>query len=111
MAPAWKREVESSRGHTNGGGKMSDSNRLLSGALILFGAIFFLIYTWAMFWLAGWAWRDGGPAASDYFLMIVGVYATLGIFLIRAAKGPRSEHVADLVQCVVEHHPCGGHGL
>lgn len=67
---------------------MSDNNRLLSGALILFGAIFCLVYPLAMFWPAGWAWHEGSPAANDYFLMIVGVYATLGIFLIRAAKDP-----------------------
>jgi hypothetical protein len=67
---------------------MSDSNRLLSGALILFGIIFCLIYPLAMFWPAGFAWHEGSPAANDYFLMIVGVYATLGIFLIRAAKDP-----------------------
>ena len=41
-----------------------------------------------MFWPAGWAWHEGSPASNDYFLMIVGVYATLGIFLIRAAKDP-----------------------
>jgi uncharacterized membrane protein len=67
---------------------MSDSNRLLSGALILFGAIFCLVYPLAMVWPAGWAWHEGSPAANDYFLMIVGIYATLGIFLIRAAKDP-----------------------
>jgi hypothetical protein len=67
---------------------MSDSNRLLSGALILFGAIFCLVYPLAMVWPAGWAWHEGSPAANDYFLMIVVIYATLGIFLIRAAKDP-----------------------
>ncbi|MEA3064674.1 MAG: hypothetical protein QOJ27_1120, partial [Sphingomonadales bacterium] len=30
----------------------------------------------------------GPPADSDYFLMIVGVYATLGVFLILAARDP-----------------------
>ena len=67
---------------------MSDNNRLLSGALIVFGAVFCLVYPMAMVWPAGWAWHEGSPAANDYFLMIVGVYATLGIFLIRAAKDP-----------------------
>ena len=67
---------------------MSENNRLLSGALILFGAIFCLVYPMAMVWPSGWAWHEGSPAANDYFLMIVGVYATLGIFLIRAAKDP-----------------------
>lgn len=67
---------------------MTDANRLLSGALIVFGAIFLLIYPLAMFWPAGWAWHEGSPASSNYFMMIVGVYATLGLFLIRAAKDP-----------------------
>ena len=43
-----------------------------------------------MFWPSGWAWHEGSPATNDYFLMIVGVYATLGVFLIRAAKDPAS---------------------
>lgn len=67
---------------------MSDHNRLLSLALIAFGAAFCLIYPLAMLWPSGWAWHEGSPAGNDYFLMIVGVYATLGIFLIRAAKDP-----------------------
>lgn len=67
---------------------MFDSNRLLSGALILFGVIFCLVYPLAMFWPSGWAWHEGSPAGNDYFLMIAGFYATLGIFLIRAAKDP-----------------------
>lgn len=67
---------------------MSDNNRLLSLALIVFGAGFFLIYPMAMVWPSGWAWHEGSPASDDYFLMIVAVYATLGVFLIRAAKDP-----------------------
>src|SRR6476659_7780363 len=67
---------------------MSDNNKLLSAALVAFGAAFCLIYPLAMFWPSGWAWHEGSPAANDYFLMIVGVYATLGIFMIRAAKVP-----------------------
>ena len=64
------------------------NQRLLSLALTIFGAIFCLVYPLAIVWPSGWAWHEGGPAANDYFLMIVGVYATLGIFLIRAAKDP-----------------------
>ena len=67
---------------------MSDTNKLLSAALMLFGVIFCLIYPLSMFWPSGWAWHEGAPAANDYFLMIVGIYATLGVFLIRAAKNP-----------------------
>jgi hypothetical protein len=64
------------------------NNNLLSNALRLFGFIFLLVYPLAMFWPSGWAWHEGTPASNDYFLMIVGVYATLGVFLIRAAKDP-----------------------
>ena len=66
---------------------MSNS-KLLSAALIAFGAIFCLIIPLAMVWPSGWAWHDGAPTASPYFPMIAGFYATLGIFLIRAAKDP-----------------------
>jgi hypothetical protein len=64
------------------------NQRLLSWALIAFGAIFCLVYPLAMVWPSGWAWHEGGPATNDYFLMIVGIYATLGVFLIRAARDP-----------------------
>lgn len=64
------------------------NDRLLSAALMIFGVIFCLVYPLAMFWPAGWAWHEGSPASNDYFLMIVGFYATLGIFLISAAKDP-----------------------
>ena len=77
---------------------MSD-NKMLSTALVVFGAAFCLIYPLALLWPSGWAWHEGSPAANDYFLMIVGVYATLGIFLIRAAKDPSAN--ASLVWFVV----------
>ena len=64
------------------------SDKLLSAALVAFGAVFCLIYPLSMVWPSGWAWHEGTPASSDYFMMIVGIYATLGIFLIRAAKDP-----------------------
>ena len=67
---------------------MPDNNRLLSMAMIAFGAIFCLIYPLAVIWPSGWAWHEGSPAANDYYLMIVGVYFTLGVFLIRAASDP-----------------------
>ena len=67
---------------------MPDSNRLLSLALIAFGAVFCLIYPLAIVWPSGWAWHEGSPAANNYYMMIVGVYATLGIFLIRASRNP-----------------------
>ena len=69
---------------------MTENSKLLSAALICFGAAFCLVYPLAVFWPSGWAWHEGSPAANDYFLMIVGVYATLGIFMILAARNPES---------------------
>lgn len=62
--------------------------QLLQAALVLFGVVFCLIYPLAIVWPSGWAWHEGPPASSHYFVMIVGVYATLGLFLIRAARDP-----------------------
>ncbi len=64
------------------------NDKMLSAALIAFGAIFCLIVPLAMLWPSGWAWHEGAPGASPYFPMIAGVYATLGLFLIRAARDP-----------------------
>lgn len=63
-------------------------NNLLKIALIAFGVAFISIYPLAIVWPSGWAWHMGAPYESDYFMMIVGVYATLGVFLIRAARDP-----------------------
>jgi hypothetical protein len=61
---------------------------LLRAALVIFGVVFCLIYPLAVSWPSGWAWQMGMPYESDYFMMIVGVYATLGVFLILAARDP-----------------------
>ena len=65
-------------------------HKLLQAALVLFGATCCLLYPLAIVWPSGWAWHAGPPAASDYFMMIVGVYATLGVFLVRAATDPHA---------------------
>ena len=62
--------------------------KLLQIALAAFGIVFCLVYPLAIVWPSGWAWHDGPPAAGQYFMMIVGIYATLGIFLIRASRNP-----------------------
>ncbi|MCL6729770.1 DUF6632 domain-containing protein [Sphingomonas hankyongi] len=67
---------------------MSKTNPLLSVALIVFGALYCLLYPMLLIWPSGWAWHHGSPAANDYFMMICFVYITLGIFMIRAAKDP-----------------------
>jgi len=61
---------------------------LLKIALVVFGIVMLLIYPLAIVWPSGWAWHEGAPSASDYYMMIVGVYFVLGIFLILAARDP-----------------------
>jgi len=54
-------------------------------ALVLFGIIFICIYPLMLVWPSGWKWHSGH---SDYPAMIAGIYATLGVFLILAARDP-----------------------
>ncbi len=63
---------------------------LLRIALVAFGATFLVVYGLAVVWPSGWAWHHGAPYESQYFMMIVGVYATLGVFLILAARDPQA---------------------
>jgi hypothetical protein len=69
---------------------MSMREKLLRVALVAFGATFMLVYPLAIVWPSGWAWHAGAPYESQYFMMIVGVYATLGVFLINAARNPQA---------------------
>lgn len=65
--------------------------RYLRFALVAVGLIFTLgIYPLTILWPDGWTWHTGH---SDYIWMIIGVYATLGIFLILAARNPQ-EHAS-----------------
>ncbi|MGV0745459.1 DUF6632 domain-containing protein [Mycolicibacterium sp. XJ870] len=66
------------------------SYRLLQIALVVFGAVMLLLYPLAVVWPSGWAWHAGAPHQSDYFMMIVGLYATLGVFLWNAARRPEA---------------------
>jgi hypothetical protein len=55
-------------------------------ALVAFGLTFiFGIYTLGIVWPSGWTWAEGH---SHYLMMIVGVYATLGVFLLFATQNP-----------------------
>jgi hypothetical protein len=69
---------------------MASPYRLLQIALAAFGVIMLLLYPLALVWPSGWAWHPGAPHHSDYFMMIVGIYATLGVFLLNAARNPRA---------------------
>jgi hypothetical protein len=67
---------------------MNDIQRLaaLRIVLIAVGLItLFAIWPLMMLWPSGWTWPSGH---SDYPLMIVGIYATLGVFLLMASRDP-----------------------
>src|SRR5215831_7512251 len=67
---------------------MSDANRLLflRIALIVIGLTFiFGIYPLSIVWPSGWTWGHGH---SHYLMMILGIYATLGVFLLIASRDP-----------------------
>jgi hypothetical protein len=68
---------------------MSDADRIkyLRIALLLVGLTFtFGIWSLGIVWPSGWAWHEGGR--SEYLEMILGIYATLGVFLMIAARDP-----------------------
>jgi hypothetical protein len=68
---------------------MNDATRLryLRVVLVLVGLIFiFAVYPLMMtVWPAGWRWQPNQP---HYEQMILGVYATLGVFLLLASRNP-----------------------
>jgi hypothetical protein len=61
--------------------------KYLTVALYAFGIIFIVGVPAMMMWIwpSGWGWT---PSQPEYEQMIMGVYATLGVFLILAAKNP-----------------------
>ncbi len=68
-----------------------DELKYLRAALVVVGVIFVVgVYPLMIVWPAGWAWHTGH---LDYPLMIVGIYATLGVFLIIASRNPL-EHLS-----------------
>jgi hypothetical protein len=64
--------------------------RALQVVLTLVGLIFLVgVYPLMMFlWPSGWGWQPNQP---EYEQMILGVYATLGVFLLIASRRP-AEH-------------------
>jgi hypothetical protein len=67
---------------------MNETNRIkyLRVALIAVGLVFLVgVYPLTIVWPSGWAWHSG---QSYYLQMILGVYATLGVFLIIASRNP-----------------------
>jgi hypothetical protein len=67
---------------------MSDQSRVsyLRIVLVVVGLIFVLgIYPLGKIWASGWTW---GAGHSHYLMMIIGIYATLGVFLLIASRDP-----------------------
>jgi len=67
---------------------MSETERMkyLRIALVAVGLIFTLgIYPLTVVWPSGWSWHAGH---SHYLQMILGIYATLGVFLFAASRKP-----------------------
>jgi len=60
--------------------------KYLRVVLVLVGLTFTVgIYPLTLVWPSGWAWHSG---QSNYLQMILGIYATLGVFLIIASRNP-----------------------
>ena len=66
---------------------MPTRRRYLQVALSVVGVLMLLVYPLMRFWPAGWTWQ---PAQHEYEQMIAGIYATLGIFLLIAARNPEA---------------------
>lgn len=68
----------------------ADRSKYLRGALVVVGLTFiFGIYALIVVWPSGWSWHSGlSHHLPHYLQMILGVYATLGVFLLRASRNP-----------------------
>lgn len=64
-----------------------DRVKYLRIAMVLVGVVFiFGIWPLTILWPSGWSWHTGGR--SNYLEMILGIYATLGVFLLIASRDP-----------------------
>jgi hypothetical protein len=67
--------------------KEADRLKYLRIYLVVVGVIAtFGLWPLTILWPSGWAWHASGR--SYYLEMIIGIYATLGVFLILAARNP-----------------------
>ncbi|HMK23086.1 MAG TPA: DUF6632 domain-containing protein [Terriglobales bacterium] len=68
----------------------ADRSKYLRVALVVVGLTFIVgIYALVIIWPSGWSWH-GAPShhLPHYLQMILGVYATLGVFLLIASRDP-----------------------
>lgn len=61
--------------------------QILRIALVVTGIVFLFLYPLLMLYPAGFAWQ---PRQYEYEQMIIGIYATLGIFLLLASRKPEA---------------------
>ena len=67
----------------------ADRIKYLRIALVAVGLTFtFGIWPLTMVWPSGWSWHAEGR--SYYLEMILAIYATLGVFLMLAARNPKA---------------------
>src|SRR5215469_14326661 len=80
-----------------GGENMSEADRIkyLRVVLMAVGVTFIVgIYSLVIVWPSGWSWHLGHSYYVPHYLqMILGVYATLGVFLLMASRNPL-EHLS-----------------
>src|SRR5215467_16270427 len=71
---------------------MIEANRVkyLRAALMVVGVAFTVgLYSLIIIWPSGWAWHSGPSHSLPHYLqMMLGVYATLGVFLLIASRNP-----------------------
>jgi uncharacterized protein DUF6632 len=67
-----------------------DRTKYLRIALRVVGLTFIVgIYTLVIVWPSGWSWHTGQSHHLPHYLqMILGIYATLGVFLLIASRNP-----------------------
>jgi hypothetical protein len=66
---------------------VSTRRAYLQVALIVVGVLMLLVYPLMRLWPGGWTSQ---PSHHEYEQMIAGIYATLGIFLLVAARNPEA---------------------
>ena len=64
-----------------------NDRKALRISLIAVGIAFLMVYPMMIVWPSGWAWQPGQP---EYEQMLIGIYATLGIFLLWASRKPEA---------------------
>ena len=72
--------------------KEAGRTRYLQIALVAVGVTFIVgLYSLIMVWPSGWSWHAGHSHSMPHYLqMMLGVYVTLGVFLLMASRNPHA---------------------